>query len=113
MKKEETDQVKNEKPTDSTTDDSNQEESTSDVAQLNPKHRTLALSSLAAGYVLAISFGLLLILGPNQSDELISQNDAEVVEEDVQLTEAVDGNTDSVISLIEATAYHGHSGNNG
>lgn len=99
MKKEETDQEKNEKPTDSTTDDSNLEESTSDVAQLNPKHRTLALSSLAAGYVLAISFGLLLILGPNQSDELISQNDAEVVEEDVQLTEAVEGNTDSVISL--------------
>ena len=99
MKKEETDQEKNEKPTDSTTDDSNLEESTSDVAQLNPKHRTLALSSLAAGYVLAISFGLLLILGPNQSDELISQNDAEVVEEDVQLTEAIEGNTDSVISL--------------
>jgi hypothetical protein len=99
MKKEETDQEKNEKPTDSTTDDSNLEESTSDVAQLNPKHRTLALSSLAAGYVLAIGFGLLLILGPNQSDKLITQNDAEVVEEDVHLTEAVEGNTDSVISL--------------
>jgi len=66
MKKEETDQQKNEEPTDSTTENTSPEEIQEESTVLNPKHKSLALSSLVAGYVLAAGFGLLLILGPSE-----------------------------------------------
>ena len=87
---------KNEEPTDSTTEESLAEETTED-SQLNPNHRTVAISSLIAGYVLAVGFAILLLTG-SDTEEVVS--DASNIEEgeivsaaDVAVTE------NSVITL--------------
>jgi hypothetical protein len=56
MKKEETNEETNEETTDSTIEESANVESQSEDLQLNPKHRTVAISSLVAGYTLAVGF---------------------------------------------------------
>ena len=71
MKKEE----KNEEATDSTIEETSVDESQSEERELNPKHRTVALSSLAAGYALALGFGALLYWG-SQHDPQVVINDS-------------------------------------
>ncbi|MDA8823953.1 DUF5011 domain-containing protein [Opitutales bacterium] len=63
---------KNEEPTDSTTEESLAEETTED-SQLNPNHRTVAISSLIAGYVLAVGFAILLLTG-SDTEEVVSDS---------------------------------------
>ena len=72
MKKEEKKEEKNEEPTDSTTEESVVDETTED-SQLNPNHRTVAISSLIAGYVLAAGFAVLLLSG-SDSEEIVSDS---------------------------------------
>jgi hypothetical protein len=72
MKKEEKKEEKNEEPTDSTTEESVVDETTED-SQLNPNHRTVAISSLIAGYVLAAGFAVLLLTG-SDSEEIVSDS---------------------------------------
>jgi hypothetical protein len=67
MKKEE----KNEEATDSTIEETSVDESQSEERELNPKHRTVALSSLAAGYALALGFGALLYWGSQQDPQVV------------------------------------------
>ena len=47
-------------------------------SQLNPNHRTVAISSLIAGYVLAAGFAVLLLTG-SDSEEIVS--DSSTIEE--------------------------------
>jgi len=87
---------KNEEPTDSTTEESLTEETTED-SQLNPNHRTVAISSLIAGYVLAVGFAILLLTG-SDTEEVVSDSsnieEGEIVSAaDVAVTE------NSVITL--------------
>ena len=87
---------KNEEPTDSTTEESLAEETTED-SQLNPNHRTVAISSLIAGYVLAVGFAILLLTG-SDTEEVVSDSsnieEGEIVSAaDVAVTE------NSVITL--------------
>ncbi len=98
MKKEETDQEKNEKPTDSTTEESTIEESQEQTTELNPKHRSVALSSLIAGYALAAGFCLLLVLNPNDQD-LVVENDVDAQEGEILSAEASEQELPSVITL--------------
>ena len=77
MKKEEKKEEKNEEPTDSTTEESVVNETTEN-SQLNPNHRTVAISSLIAGYVLAAGFAVLLLTG-SDSEEIVS--DSSTIEE--------------------------------
>ena len=72
MKKEEKKEEKNEEPTDSTTEESVVDETTED-SQLNPNHRTVAISSLITGYVLAAGFAVLLLTG-SDSEEIVSDS---------------------------------------
>jgi hypothetical protein len=97
MKKEEKNEEKNEEPTDSTTEESAVEETQTEDSQFNPKHRTVALSSLVAGYVLATGFAVLLFTS-SDPEEIIQ--DGAVVEEG-EMASAVEGaeGENSVITL--------------
>ena len=98
MKKEETDQQKNEEPTDSTTENTSPEEIQEEITVLNPKHKSLALSSLVAGYVLAVGFGLLLILGPSEKNDEVAED---IVSEEGEIISAAENQVpeSSVITL--------------
>ena len=98
MKKEETDQQKNEEPTDSTTENTSPEEIQEESTVLNPKHKSLALSSLVAGYVLAVGFGLLLILGPSEKNDEVAED---IVSEEGEIISAAENQVpeSSVITL--------------
>ena len=74
MKKEKTDEEKKIDQTDSTTEESGVSETPEEIEELNPKHRTLALSSLVAGYALAVGFGLLLILDSGDQDQTVNDD---------------------------------------
>lgn len=89
MKKEET----NEEKTDSTIDESQSED-----LQLNPKHRTAAISSLVAGYALAVGFALLLVMGGDEPQSITTNEEITTEGEIVAGVEGADGES-SVITL--------------
>ena len=99
MKKEE----KNEEATDSTIEETSVDESQSEERELNPKHRTVALSSLAAGYALALGFGALLYWG-SQQDPQVVVNDS--ITEEGEVVGASEGAEieSSVITLTGGTS---------
>lgn len=99
MKKEE----KNEEATDSTIEETSVDESQSEERELNPKHRTVALSSLAAGYALALGFGALLYWG-SQQDLQVVVNDS--ITEEGEVVGASEGAEieSSVITLTGGTS---------
>ena len=76
MKKEETNEETTEETTDSTIEESAEADVISEESQLNPKHRTAALSSLIAGYVLALGFGILLVMGTEESEPIANEDEA-------------------------------------
>ena len=98
MKKEETNEETTEETTDSTIEETTAADGISEESQLNPKHRTAALSSLIAGYVLALGFGLLLVMGTDEPEQITAEN--EVIEEGemVSAVDAAEGES-SVITL--------------
>lgn len=89
---------KNEEATDSTIEDTSVEESQSEATELNPKHRTIALSSLAAGYALALGFGALLLLGTDDPQQVTTDDSVTEEGELVAASEGADGES-SVITL--------------
>ena len=99
MKKEEN----NEEATDSTIEETSVDESQSEERELNPKHRTVALSSLAAGYALALGFGALLYWG-SQQDPQVVVNDS--ITEEGEVVGASEGAEieSSVITLTGGTS---------
>ena len=97
MKKEKTDEEKIDQ-TDSTTEESGVSETPEEIEELNPKHRTLALSSLVAGYALAVGFGLLLILDTGDQDQTVN-NDAELNSGEVLSAVETEENDLPVITL--------------
>jgi len=99
MKKEE----KNEEATDSTIEETSVDESQSEERELNPKHRTVALSSLAAGYALALGFGALLYWG-SQHDPQVVINDSITEEGEVVGASEEAEIESSVITLTGGTS---------
>ena len=99
MKKEE----KNEEATDSTIEETSVDESQSEERELNPKHRTVALSSLAAGYALALGFGALLYWG-SQEDPQVVINDSITEEGEVVGASEEAEIESSVITLTGGTS---------
>ena len=99
MKKEE----KNEEATDSTIEETAVDESQSEERELNPKHRTVALSSLAAGYALALGFGALLYWGSQQDPQVVVN---ETITEEGEVVGASEGAEieSSVITLTGGTS---------
>lgn len=96
MKKEEKKEEKNEEPTDSTTEEIVTDETNED-SQLNPNHRTVAISSLIAGYVLAVSFAILLFTA-SSPEEIVTASST--IEEGEVVSAAVAAVSDnSVITL--------------
>ena len=96
MKKEEMKEEKNEEPTDSTTEESLTEETTED-SQLNPNHRTVAISSLIVGYVLAVGFAILLLTG-SDTEEVVS-NSSNIEEGEIVSAADVAVAENSIITL--------------
>ena len=94
---------KNEEATDSTIEDTSVEESQSEATELNPKHRTIALSSLAAGYALALGFGALLLLGTDDPQQVTTDDSVTEEGELVAASEGADGES-SVITLAGGTS---------
>ncbi|MDG1325751.1 MAG: DUF5011 domain-containing protein, partial [Opitutales bacterium] len=99
MKKEE----KKEETTDSTTEENSVVETQSDEQNLNPKHRTIALSSLAAGYVLALGFAGLLFWGSEQSPDVVAEDSVVGEGEIVNASEGTEKEP-SVITLTGGTS---------
>jgi len=99
MKKEE----KNEEATDSTIEETAVDESQSEERELNPKHRTIALTSLAAGYALALGFGALLYWGSQQDPQVLVN---ETITEEGEVVGASEGAEieSSVITLTGGTS---------
>ena len=98
MKKEKTDEEKKIDQTDSTTEEFGVSETPEEIEELNPKHRTLALSSLVAGYALAVGFGLLLILDSGDQDQTVN-NDTELNSGEVLSAVETEENDLPVITL--------------
>ncbi|MEJ6621467.1 MAG: DUF5011 domain-containing protein, partial [Opitutae bacterium] len=94
---------KNEEATDSTIEDTSVEESQSEATELNPKHRTIALSSLAVGYALALGFGALLLLGTDDPQQVTTDDSVTEEGELVAASEGADGES-SVITLAGGTS---------
>ena len=99
MKKEE----KNEEATDSTIEETSVDESQSEERELNPKHRTVALSSLAAGYALALGFGALLYWGSQQDPQVVINDSITEEGEVVGASEGAEIES-SVITLTGGTS---------
>jgi hypothetical protein len=99
MKKEQ----KNEEATDSTIEETAVEESQSEERELNPKHRTVALSSLAAGYALALGFGALLYWGSQQDPQVVVTDSITEEGEVVGASEGAESES-SVITLTGGTS---------
>ena len=98
MKKEETKEETNEETTDSTIEESANVDLQSEDLQLNPKHRSVALSSLIAGYTLAVGFALLLVMGGEEPQPIATNPESTTEGEIVSAVEGADGES-SVITL--------------
>jgi hypothetical protein len=98
MNKEEKNEETNKETTDSTIEESAVADSQSEDSQFNPKHRTAAISSLAAGYILAAGFCVLLVMGSDEPEQSVTEPGVATEGEIVAAVDAAEGDL-SVITL--------------